>query len=287
VKLRDKQHLLREGAFNDQDPLQLLRIEPDDRPRLTWPSGISWIDIRGGFANVATIAGFPKLGKSMVCLRSALLAAEQGWRTFYFDGENPTDVFSERISWHLNGTPYHQWPQWLDTHFDSQEMKIKCNLESIADHVAEMIMAEDDRVLVVIDSVNRLARRMAAKGLGKYLENLISITSWAGVCARESYGALSFMLVSETNRAGGAVGMNIEYETHLMLSLHRGSEDHMVKLNLFNRSGPGGDIGEYERKTHTACGLFAPGENERHWTDREEDGENEPPPFKPDPDLGF
>jgi hypothetical protein len=287
MKLRERRQLLRTDAFAAQEQLPHLRVEPDDRGRPRWLSGISWLDMgQSGFTGVATLVGFPKLGKSMVCLRSALLAAEARWRVFYFDGENQSAVISSRIRNHFD-VPYAQWPSWMEYQFHARHMSVSCTIEAIADHVAEMITEDDDRVLVVIDSINRLAKSMdlQAKRPGKYLNYLNAVVSWAAVCSSSSHGKIAFMLVSETNRAGSAVGMNVEFASDFVLYLRKGGGDHMVKLELLNRDGPGGDLGEYERDW-SRCGLFEPGA-ERHWTDREEDGENEPPPFKPDPDLGF
>ena len=77
--------ILRQGAFGGGEPLPHVDIA-EDRPLHAWPSGIEALDkLSGGLYDLAVIAGGYKLGKSLAALLSALEAADQGWRVFYFE----------------------------------------------------------------------------------------------------------------------------------------------------------------------------------------------------------
>jgi predicted ATP-dependent serine protease len=259
VRWRVKQIILRSSGFGAGEAITHGRIIPDDRSQPTWPSGIEDIETKaGGFSGCTAIAGAPKLGKSMLALRSALLAAERGWTTFYFDGENAQQIIAQRVT-NFFGRSYTDWPDWVAEHFRFRWLEDQATIFKLADHVAEHITERNDRVLVVIDSINRLAKGMDAMserpGLNTYFRHLNQITGWGSQVARHSRGEISVLLISELNRRGEATGQNIEYATDQILYLRKGDEPRRVKMELVSRATEGGDLGEYVR-SYTRCGFF-------------------------------
>lgn len=236
------------GAFgSDDDITRLVLDKPKPESVLTWPSGVTSIDKRaGGFYGSTLIGGRQKIGKSMMALRSSLLAAEEGWSVAYFDGENDPDELARR-AWNGFG-PELNMDLWQLMQFSRP-----VTLERIADEAAKTCEAEDSKFLVVIDSLNRLAKHMTrndkrySKGNG-YFRALEDICQWAQSCAMLSGGHIGVMMTAEQNRAGLIVGMDPEYTCQCIVYIRPSKVEGNVELDLISRRTRGGDLGEHVRR---------------------------------------
>lgn len=238
-------------------------------PVLHWPSGIAGVDrlADGGFYLFSVVGGFEKLGKSMVALISSLMAARTGWRVYFCDGEDGQDLTCERVELFLQEDDEASWPDWMGN-FEYIEFGPGENLQGLASIIVDNLAEVDQKVLVVINSINRLAKYSVDSDKGTdYFRALRQIGAWAWSATRLTGGEISTLLVSEVNRAGGYLGQDVGYTADLLLKLEGGEGPREVKMDLKSRRTMGGDLGVYTR--HYAFQRFI-GQDERFDTDEEE-----------------
>ena len=106
----------------------------------------------------------------------------------------------------------------------------------------------------MIDSVNRLAKRVEANGRLSYFRALSNIVDWGAEVASLSSGRIGILLISELNRTGGVVGMDLEYAASMVLYLKGDAVDKTVELKLISRGTPGLELGKY-RRDYMNCAL--------------------------------
>lgn len=214
-------------------------VSPPEAKLRKWPSGVAGVQEKAqGFYGVTCIGGRPKLGKSIIAQRSALEAALAGWRVVHWDGENSDGEIGRRLR---NGfgedIPAGILTRWHPTCFVEG-----ATLKELATDVASKVQADDRGVLVVIDSVSRLAR-----GYGQYLETLRDIMRWVLNCRRMSSGQISFLLITELNHRGEVQGVNAAYAAELVLYVEGGKQEREVDLRMLSRATAGGSLGTYVR----------------------------------------
>ena len=236
------------GAFGSGNAYELLNMpEPKLAQLQHWPSGVASVDSKaGGFYGSTLIGGRQKIGKSMIALRSSLLAAQAGWTVAYFDGENEPAELAQR-AWNAFGSDRnHDLWQLVQFHRES-------TMESLADEAAKLCEPEDSKFLVVIDSLNRLAKHMTRndkrymKGSG-YFRALEDICQWAQSATMLSEGRIGVMMTAEQNRAGLIVGMDPEYTCQCILYIRPSKVEGNVDLDLISRRTAGGNLGEHVRR---------------------------------------
>jgi KaiC/GvpD/RAD55 family RecA-like ATPase len=255
----DTAHRRQLEPLHDQELAQ--RLAPAS-PR--WPSGVIRLDQRtgGGFYGVTCLAGFAKLGKSLLALASAVEAALAGWLVIYFNAEVTEPEMANRVLRYCGGNPKAELAERL------QIVTVSPNVV-LADFVRRIVQGldmETERVLVVVDSINRVATYMQDHSTGfGYFDGLHRIAEYAMVVRRETLGAVSWLLVSETNRGGQVKGATLEYMADLVLRMRPGKEPTQVELTLAEaRESAGGALGLYERRWQT--GTFDPwSSGERTW----------------------
>ena len=231
------------------------------------PSGIEAVDkLSGGFYDLAVIAGHYKLGKSLAALRSGLKAAESGWTVFYLDGENDPSTLRRRIINYF-GCDFTQWPEWYADRFILRRFGPQATIEQIAVFASDRLTEADDRVVIVIDSVNRLAKRVSSNKETPYFEALGNVVDWSQNVACLSGGKVAVLLVSELNRRGQATGLDVEYSASTILYVRGEPTSQEVELQLISRRTLGGNLGTY-RRVYSRC-AFEPayqGQPGRDWS---------------------
>lgn len=234
-------------------------------PPATWPSGISSLDSRdGGFARLSVIAGAPKLGKSQLALRSALEAARAGWRVFYFDAENPDEELARRMTNYFSAGEIQDRPDWYLDRFTLLHLGASATLFDLSSYVAEHLCELDERALIVLDSANRLAKRIDARSPKSiYFRALGQIVDWAAAVGSLSHGMVGVLLLWELNRKGEAVGMDVEYSADRLLYVRKEGRQKYVTLDFSCRSSEGGYLGAY-RRDYTSLGFVG------SWTEQSE-----------------
>jgi hypothetical protein len=247
--------ILRVDGFGGGEPLVHVNVVKD-RPLYTWPSGIDAVDkLSGGFYDLTVVAGGYKLGKSLLALRSALEAAENGWTVLYLDGENDPGTLGRRIVNYF-GCDFTRWPDWYVERFILRRFGPQATIEGVAVFAAGRITEADDKVLIVIDSANRLAKRVSSNQKTPYFEALGGIVDWGQNVACLSRGTVGVLLVSELNRRGQATGLDVEYSASALLYLRGDPTEPEVELQLLSRRTLGGHLGTH-RRIYSRC-AFGP-----------------------------
>ena len=249
-------HALRFAGLEGDElttPIDMTKVD-GERPK--WPSGISAVqNLAGGFCGPCVVAGPQKLGKSLIALRSSIEAAEAGWRVFYFLGEGDNRMLSQRTANCLR-SPFYEWPDWMTIRWTPRWIRPGFELGALRDYVYQTLDVEDERVLIVVDSINRMAKRIArtATSSSKYFRVLEELNDFAADLGQMTDGHVATMYVSETNRRGEALGMDIEYAAQSTLYVQPGERSDEVMLRLQCRHDPGGDLGVHYRR-YSRCAF--------------------------------
>ena len=215
-----------------------------------WPSGLFAIDelTGGGFYGYSAIAGAKKIGKSMLGLRSTCEAAQAGWDVVYFLGEGTEGMVERRLE-QMYGSDHELWPSALenwDLRFFRSSAKL--SFAGMVEYAQSRIGANAERVLIAIDSVNRLAKHLERPGFGqRYFDVLRQIGNFGQLATELSEGRIGFLTLSEVNRKGGAVGMDIEYACAVLVSIRRATTRGHVRIEVESRDTASGDLGVFRR----------------------------------------
>ena len=230
-----------------------------------WPSNIKYIDEQcGGFYGLAVILGAAKCGKTMMALGSCIeAAATEEWQVVYLCAELDEHEMATRINRYFAAHPASlSCEDFLHIVFvgkgQTPEM-IQSQIEAITDPGGPPI-------LVCMDSINTITEM---SGLD-YLRTLKDYSLWAMLSRRMSNGAVSFLIVSETNQIGGAKGGKLEFWADQVIKISipkkRTGEFGLVPVNLqllaSRRTGGEGDMGIYLRNQKT-CRFQAEKEKPR------------------------
>lgn len=231
-------------------PLAPLKTLPTQAPR--WQAGISGIDdniLMRGMYGLSVVCGPSKLGKSIVAYQSALQAAMNGWTVVYVDAELDDFQATDRIH-HATGLSAVDWCE-VNPNFRWRQLFTRCPMQTLVEDVVAQI-GEAERVLVVIDSINRAAQWLIKSEKDRkqveYFDALREITNWALTARRLSRGACSFLFTSERNKRGGTKGEALEFACDLLLQLKGKPDEATAELVVqLSREGGAGSLGKYFR----------------------------------------
>ena len=224
-----------------------------------FPTGIQEIDdyTIGGFYGVTIMAGEPGTGKSMQALVCALEAAAAGWKVVYFDCELGDANFNTRITRILDDCPglfeFVKHPQHLRDEICSRihwrSIDYITGLEEMFDVVSDCIAPWDEKLLVIVDNVNQIAKMLQVQGRGDEAWSLIRTIGEAAKRARRiSDGSIAFLLLSELNRAGGVKGADLEYVGDVDVRFARCEQENETSIRIWKgREGGEKSYGDYER----------------------------------------
>jgi len=247
----DHGEILRSAHLLRGDASKRMKLEPAE-PGPRWPSGIRRLDFKtdGGFYGFSVLASAPKVGKTVVALRSSVMACIDGWNTVYWAGENAEHLLSKRIEAILG--PQKSWPvemeRWCGMRF-YPGIHMKDFVAKTAEVTLNSPASNSGHVLIVIDSVNRLAKYISEAQNVSYYRALEGVVRFCQQAAEESGGQIGVLALSELNRQGGAIGLDIEYAAACLLYMKRSprrARDY-VRFTLESRETPGGSLGTYWR----------------------------------------
>jgi hypothetical protein len=237
-------------------------VVEDELPR--WPSNIVHLQRHcGGFYGLAVVLGAEKCGKTMLALGSCIEAAATGeWQVVYFGAELDNVEMAMRLTRYFEAHP---------SAVDAEEFLHVVSIgkgqtpEHLQQEIEQHTNPAGPPVLVCMDSINTLAE-MSGRD---YLKTLRDYALWAMLSRRISNGAVSFLIVSETNHQGGAKGGKLEFWADQVLKMGRTKTQAStgivpVKMNLMasRRTGGEGDMGIYLRNQKT-CRFCTEEELER------------------------
>jgi len=221
-----------------------------DPPR--FPTGVPSINaLCGGGYGMTVIAGAPKVGKSLVAMSAAIEAANDGWVVIYINAELNSNEIAKRLI-RYNGGPA---DEDLCSNMVIYNVDPGITPEKILEFIYRKVDLDHERLLVVLDSVNRLAT-LSQQGdevrRDGYWGALERWSEWARMSARISGGIISFIVVSELNAQDHVKGRNLEYAADLVVRIKGTAEDDMVEIDVpYARSSNRGELGKHRRDWQT------------------------------------
>lgn len=205
-------------------------------PPPAWPSTIDETTFRG----LVVVAGDAKLGKSSLCIGSALEAAFGGTFVVYANAELDAPTLRSYIR---RWMPDRAEREAALRHFLAYMVNPGVSTESIVQHVMCAIPRDADRVLFVLDSINTTAQLSGTNiGRGNYLAELGRLTLWAMQVRKLTNGEIGMMVVSEKNKLGGVMGAKLNYAADVIVNMSRGKMDGYVGFHVTDRYGRTGEL---------------------------------------------
>ncbi len=248
---------------------------------MRWPSGIRDVENRialGGFYGFSVITGKYKLGKSIAAFASAALAAEAGIRVVYVDAELDALQLTTRMQ-RFGGA---DWWARNKARFTIRMLMGPSSLQTLVDDIAAQLEPDTDRLLVVLDSISRVAERIemhnriAPREKGNYARGidywaaLGMVTNWCAKVRRLAPTRIGVLVTSEENSHGTSKGQKIEYAGDMALRVKGRANSDVVDLSVpFSREGGEGELGPYTREWRAT--RFVPVETQMRLVKGEDD----------------
>lgn len=199
----------------------------------------------GGGYGLTCIAGYPKCGKSMLALGCAIEAARDDvpWRVLYFDAELSRYEILTRIRRYLGTEPTKE----LVEHFSVHPTELGASIPEVFHKVAEKIDLEDENLLIVLDSLQRIVElSLYGDGDNAYWNTM---RSWVNLCrmaSKLSGGRVASIVVSELALKGHVKGNQIEHAADLVLKIKADEDAEYFDLFIPHaRSSAGGPLGKH------------------------------------------
>lgn len=225
-----------------------------------FPTGIRKLDrMTGGGYGVTVISGAPKMGKSFAAVACALEAAAEGIRVIYLNAEMPIEQTAARFGRYLRAFPrVDVSPRALAVLDVVQPLSASGLVNELENIILDY---SDERILLVIDSVNSLVRNLGGDQLAK-IESVLMFLIRARRLAPNDFSALA---VCELNQRGHVKGLSAEYLADLLVRLRRteqpGAQGVEIDVQL-SRESQSGPIGRHLLDPTRGCFLCATGDVE-------------------------
>lgn len=241
-----------EAAVSDTGPA-FTELRPDDTsghspPR--WSFGLQPLDAMlegGGYGYTALVAA-DKVGKSMLAIGAAVEAARAGWRVVYLNAELSPYSFRKRLTGYCCGRPSARVCDQLAILTVLRGMTTR----EIADELQVRVVPGDERVLIVFDSCDRIARMSS-----DYLRQKGRWSEFCRLIALHSGGAVSALAIHELGASGADRGQNAAYAADCVVQIRKTSDPEDVEIRvLASRDTAAGDLGLFWRDWRT--GVFRP-----------------------------
>ncbi len=212
-----------------------------------WPTPIESLDaITGGCYGMTVFAGEPKVGKSLLAIGSAIEAARAGWRVLYVNAEMSPVEIAQRIAAYVDNV----WDDKLVEQMMILNANVGITLDLALRDFIEQIGNEDTRLLIIIDSINRVVDMgMTSSEVDGYWAGMRKWSNFAMQARRHSEGIVSFLFISELNRRQEVKGQSLEYMADLVvrLSNDREQRERAYIDVMLSRSTPTGNVGSFVR----------------------------------------
>ena len=165
---------------------------------------------------LTSIAGETGVGKSMWAAGASVEAAIAGWRVVYLNVELDTSTF---LAYFGNYCTHER--QWRATR---ERVRFWfCDpgiaLEQIAEHCAESVEDADERVLIVLDSIDSFSESTSDRGGGNQFVEQRRWLFWAMQCRRRTSGSIAFILLGEKNAEGYLKGRKGAFTSDNVISV--------------------------------------------------------------------
>lgn len=251
-KLRDWLRFALDEPLERSTIESLSEIRPTYKPK--FPSGIAALDMKteGGLYGLCVCCGDAKSGKTTFAISAACAASRAGWRTLLLNGELDRNEITLAILRHCGG----EVPKYITEMLRVVTVDFGFTPHDAVVRGIEQLQSQDDRMLVVLDSINALVdmssaseQQNAGGGDARFWAANALWRNWAIRATRASLGQIAFLVVSETNKDGGIKGRTLEYKSDIVVRVARDKEDaEMVEIDVtHSRSTRGGEVGRFRR----------------------------------------
>ncbi len=229
-----------------QDPFEAVESR-----LMQWPTGLKAIDeMTGGGYGLTVFAGAPKLGKSMSAMGAAITAAQAGWTVLYVNAELSPREIHERVMQYVTNAPGGRInPVAINLNLECIHAHTGFTFKDLLARAESAIHLDTDRMVVVLDSINRLAKNDGTRKQGEYhyFRRLDAWGEWARLVVRLSEGRVSVLAVSELNRSMQIKGADLEYAANLVVRHTKGERRNAVNIDvMYSRETQSGSLGEHE-----------------------------------------
>ena len=215
-----------------------------------WSSGNPAVDeiLDGGLYGVAVIAGAPKVGKSLMSISSAVCAARSGWRVIYCNAELSRAQMSRRLQNYMG-----EIDPTVVENLSIANISPGISLDQLCGEVENRIATSDTRLLIVLDSINRVCEMSQTEDTENgYFQLIRDWSAWAMNSRRATEGRISWLLVSELAQHGGVKGRNLEYLADCVVRINATISDDIVDIDIpYSRSTRSGSVGSLVRDFKT------------------------------------
>lgn len=222
-------------------------------PPPQWRSGIYSFDkLTGGGCGYVCFAGDPGVGKSLAGLAAAVESAREGWRVVYVNTElTPTEV-ANRLQAYCGGTPGTMVCERLRI----VNVLTGISTDDVAREAIDRIERDDDRMLIVLDSINRLVEMVPN---ADYFGRLAMWVEFARRLALCSEGKVSVLAIAETNQQGTDKGQKAAFAANLVMSMRKTDDDSLVDISVTkSRYSRTARLGTHYRDYHRGVFEQAP-----------------------------
>jgi predicted ATP-dependent serine protease len=227
------------------DPL----VTISEKPKPRFPSGITELDTltAGGGYGLTTIVGDAKAGKTMCAIALAVESALAGWRVIYINAELDRNEAIMAVMRCGGG----EIPEAVRENMTLVSPDFTFTPNDAITRIAEAVQLDDERILVVLDSINALVD-LSSDGEGRELDFWTANSMWRNFAVRstrKTFGRVAFAVVSETNRDGEVKGRALAFKSDLVVRISKDKEDSsMVEIDVtHSRSTPAGQLGLFKR----------------------------------------
>lgn len=208
-----------------------------------FPTGCAPVDeiLSGiGGVGVTVLAGQPKVGKSLMAVSTAVESARAGWRVIYVNAEMSRAHIGLRLLNYMGK---------LDPKVVSR-MKIAnvttgITIEGLFAEIEKEIQVSDTKLLVVLDSINRIVDMgQTESGENAYWRLLRDWSAWAMNSRRSTEGRIGWLIVSELAAQGHVKGRSLEYLADVVIRINSTDVHDVVDVDIpFSRSTRSGSVG--------------------------------------------
>jgi len=179
------------------------------------------------------------LGKVSSPCQSALA----GWRVLYLNCELSKDEVAQRIYRYVDGN----FTAKLVRHLTVLNMNVGFSIEEVTNRFIDKVNWQDTKMLIVLDSINRAAD-LSSEHDGSESNYWGLLRKWSMLAMqsrRHSYGDISWLIVSELNRAKEVKGQSLEYIADMVIRLENTDMENMARIDVaMSRSTPSGLVGD-------------------------------------------
>ena len=238
---------LRDAKSTEYNPIEWQDAnEPMGQLPPQWPTGCAHVDdlTEGGGYGFVVYAGQPKVGKSLLAISSAIEAARDGWRVVYGNAEMSRSQMIHRLRNRMG-----KLDDRVVENLHIANLSTGINVERFYHEVCGVIEDNDQRLLIVLDSINRVVDAgLEAGSDGAYWKLLRDWSAWAMNSRRSTEGDISWLIVSELNARGDVKGRSLEYTADVVVRLKSTEVPDVVEIDVpYSRSTRAAHLGTFLR----------------------------------------